>query len=268
MDLTYGIVGHTEKGPIRDVNEDHILIARFVKNCGRIWLTLNTEDDFLSGYGILLAVADGVGGEAGGEVASRLALTTIERHFYGVEKTGRDLDGFGEVIQSAAMCANDAILSLATSRPELAGMGSTLTGICLTSQGYLVFNAGDSRVYRYRNGVMPLTSDDSVTGLMVNTGQMTHDEAKTSPLRHTLTNCLGQASFRLRIAQGREMREGDLFLICSDGVHDFVTENELDEVIAEGRSLDTIMTGIVEKAIKHGGQDNISAILVSSAPQK
>jgi protein phosphatase len=109
---------------------------------------------------------------------------------------------------------------------------------------------------------MPLTSDDSVTGLMVSTGQMTHDEAEASTLRHTLTNCLGQTSFRLNIVRGRELRENDIFLLCSDGVHDLVSENELDEIIAGNRCLDAAMTGIVERAVSHGGHDNISAILV------
>ncbi|GKT09134.1 PP2C family serine/threonine-protein phosphatase [Desulforhabdus sp. TSK] len=268
MSSTYRIVGHTEKGPVRAANEDHILVARFVKNRGRIWMTIDQEDDFLGGYGILLAVADGVGGEAGGAVASRLALTTIERHFYGVEKTGRDLGDFGETIKSAAGRANETLLALAAGRPELSGMGCTLTGICLTPHGYLVFNAGDSRVYRYRNGAMALTSDDSLTGVIIRAGHMSFDEAQTSPLRHTITNCLGQASFNLNVMHGRELRDGDIFLVCSDGVHDLVTEDDLDEIMASNGSLDAVMNEIVDRAVNRGGHDNISAILVGFGPRE
>ena len=261
----FSIIGHTEKGPVRMANEDHILVARFIKNHGRIWMSIDGEDDFLARYGILLAVADGVGGEAGGAVASQLALTTVERHFYGVEKAGRQLDGFAEVLKDAAVRANETILSVAAGNLELAGMGCTLTGICLTPEGHLIFNAGDSRVYRYRNGLLPLTTDDSVTSLMVQTGRMTYEEAESSALRHTITNSMGSPSFRLSISRGRELRDGDIFLICSDGLHDLVPEVRMDAIISQNRNLDRVMTDLISEAVNNGGHDNISAIFVQFA---
>lgn len=262
---TFQVYGCTDRGAVREKNEDHLLIGRFVKNRGGMGLYISHDDDSLLNYGMLFAVADGIGGENAGEVASRLALNAFERQFYGAERTAQDIEIFMNAVTAAAKRANDTILQAATARPELAGMGCTLAGVCLIPSGYLVFSAGDSRVYRLRNSMLkPLTEDDTLTNIAVRAGQMSLEEAAESESRHTITNSLGGPSFNLKISQGPELRDNDIILICSDGLHDLVSKERLSELLAANESLDIIAQKLTDEAMSNGGHDNISVIVIRS----
>lgn len=144
-------------------------------------------------------------------------------------------------------------------------MGSTISGVCLTTHGYLVFNAGDSRVYRFRNSILkPLTRDDSLTTLAIEAGQMTFDEAEVSNARHTLTNCLGSHSFQLTVNAGPELRDNDVLLICSDGLYDLVPHERLEELLAGSQEMGNLIADLRNEAMAEGGHDNISIILIHS----
>lgn len=261
----FQIYGYTDTGAVRKINEDHILIGRFIKNHGGLGLYLNHNDDFLINYGMLFAVADGIGGENAGEIASKLALNAFERQFYGIEKGGQVDDIFINTISASAKRANETILQVASTKPELSGMGCTISGICITPTGYLIFNAGDSRVYRYRSGtLMSLTDDDTVTNLAVQLGQMSYQEAEVSKARHTITNSLGSQSFQLRIEKGRELRDNDIILICSDGLHDMIDHEQLEKLIDGNATVENIAKCLVHQAIQNGGHDNISVIVIRS----
>lgn len=260
---SFHVYGYTETGPVRKANEDHILIGRFIKNRGGLGICFDHDDDFLTTYGIVFAVADGIGGERGGAIASNLALTALERQFYGVEKGDRGINPFLEALQAAAERANTTILKVANSKPELSRMGCTLSGICLTPENYLVFNAGDSRVYRCRDGVLKLlTDDDTITNLAVRAGHLSQQEAEKSEARHTLTNCLGSTSFHLKVETGPELRDNDLILICSDGLHDLVNDDDLEKLLATSRPVEELIRSLVYQATQNGGHDNISVIAI------
>ncbi len=173
------IHGCTDKGPVRKSNEDHILVARIVKNRGQLSLTLTQDDDWLARYGLLCAVADGVGGESGGAIASLLTLNALETHFYSSERAGDLESACRDALEAATTRANETLLTQQSERPELARMGCTLAGVCLTPSGYLVFSAGDSRVYRVRDGVVrALTVDDTLTNAQKNAGIIDDEEEK------------------------------------------------------------------------------------------
>lgn len=260
---SFRVYGHTETGPIRQANEDHILIGRFIKNRGGLGISFDHDDDFLPTYGMVFAVADGIGGETGGAIASKLALTALERQFYSVEKSAQGINPFLEALQAAAGRANETILKVASSKPELSRMGCTLSGICLTPEGYLVFNAGDSRVYRCRDGVLKLlTDDDTITNLAVRAGHLSWQEAEKSEARHTLTNCLGSTSFHLKIETGPELRDNDLILICSDGLHNLVNNDDLEKLLITSGPVEEPVRSLVYRAIQNGGHDNISVIAI------
>jgi protein phosphatase len=260
----FRIVGRTETGPVRKANEDHILVGRFVKNRGQMAISLDADDEFILAHGLLLAVADGVGGQAGGAQASRLALSVLNREFYvPVNDTTSSHEAL-ERIQIAASVANQAILIRSAEEPMLRSMAATLTGICLTQEGYLVFNAGDSRVYRLRGGYLKqLTEDDTVTAHAVRAGAMTRKEAHESPIRHTLTNALGSMDFTLEIKEGPELWPGDRILVCSDGLHDLISHEELEEILA-GMDLDKTLDLLFQAAVDGGGHDNISAVILAA----
>ena len=259
----YDIHGLTTKGPVRQANEDHILVGRFMKNDGGVSVRIEADDEYLAVQGLVCAVADGVGGEAGGATASKLAIQSVDAQFYGVEKTGGLLGKCREALTAAGQRANQTLLSVQASRPELGRMGCTLSGVCLTSEGFLVFNAGDSRVYRLRDAILrQLTSDDSVAAIAVSSGAMSAAEAEVSQARHTIVNLVGRQSFQLHVTDGPEFRDGDALLVCTDGVHDLVPLEELESLLAQAPEARLMAERLAERAVTRGGRDNISLIVV------
>jgi protein phosphatase len=253
------IYGRTDRGLVRGHNEDHILVGRWIKNRGSILIEMEADDDYLADRGLLLAVADGVGGAAGGEHASWLGLAVFDQEFYSGEAVG-DLN---ERVRRAAALANEAVLDEALDRPELANMAATLSGICATPGRYLIYNAGDSRVYRFRNGCLKqLSRDDTLVAHAVRTGAMSAEEATQSNFRHTITNCLGDRNMSLALEEGPEPRSGDLVLICSDGLHDLVPHERLEEILSENGALEIAADKLFAEAMDNGGHDNISVVLM------
>ncbi len=114
----FEIFGCSHHGCIREHNEDHILLGRFIKKQGKMSLKLASDDDFLLRFGLLLGVSDGIGGENAGEVASRMALSTLDRHFYAMEKQDLDQSVYSSLIQAGVQRANEIILRVATSNAE------------------------------------------------------------------------------------------------------------------------------------------------------
>jgi len=263
MNRAFYIYGCTHKGMVREINEDHILLGRFIKNSGGMGMVFALDDDFLQDQGVLFAVADGIGGENSGEIASKMALKAFEYQFYSKEKKDLEESVYIDMIASAGKRANDTILQISTGNPGIAGMGCTISGICLMPSGYLIYNAGDSRVYRYRNGILKtVTSDDTVTSLAVQSGHMNFRQAEESQHRHTLTNSLGTLSFNLNVKKGPELREGDMILICSDGLHGLVDHDQLESMLNPNESAETNVLKLLQEALHKGGTDNISVIVL------
>ncbi|RJX18590.1 MAG: serine/threonine-protein phosphatase [Desulforudis sp.] len=259
----FSAYGFADIGSVRTVNEDHILLGRFIKNRGGMGLSFSEDDDFARGYGLIFAVADGIGGERAGEVASRIALEVMEQHYYGFTRDQNNPDAFTQAVLISSTKANERILELSACRPEYRGMGCTLSGICLMPSGILTFNAGDSRVYRFRAGSMrQLTEDDSLVGLAVRMGHLTIEEAAVSPQRHTIINNLGSSGFRITIQPLLEWQDNDHILICSDGLHDMVSVDMIKKTLGVEGSPEQAVRSLVQQAKDNGGYDNISAIIV------
>lgn len=260
----YDIFGCTETGFVRTNNEDHILMGRFLKNRGGLNLTLDFDDDFLTTSGLLLAVADGVGGINGGVTASRLGLTALDRRFYSVAKEAA-LETFRRPLETAIWHANRTVLQATERNPTLANMGCTLAGVCLTLTGLWVFSIGDSRVYHYRGRTLNcLTVDDTLAQWSLQVGLADSSSAHGFDRGGTLLNWLGSESCRWRIEKAPPLRGGDKLLICSDGLHGLVAENELAHLLGSNR-ISSRERGhrLLQRALECGGWDNISLILVS-----
>lgn len=255
--------GLTETGPVRPANEDHILMGRFVKNRGGFGLCFSSDDDFLAAYGIVFAVADGVGGERGGATASRVALSALDAQFYSAEKGENPVEACRASIEAGAARANETVLRMAGRQPELAGMACTLAGICLTGMGGLVFHAGDSRVYRFRNSALKqLTQDDSLAMATAESGRMTIPEAEASPAAGTITNCVGSRSFKLTVHDLAALRHGDRLLICSDGLHGELLHDQIEAALGEASSSEAAANTLLDAAVQAGGRDNVSIICI------
>lgn len=262
--LQLRVCGRTETGLVHEANEDHILLGRLIENRGRVELALSADNDFLVRRGLLLAVADGIGGLAGGAGASRAALEVLDERFYQRRAGESGPQGIEAAVRRAAAAANDELLRRVAGEPGSEGGGCTLCGVCLTGDGFFVFNAGDSRAYRFRGAYLKaLTRDDSPVGMAVEAGMMSRSEAARSAAGHGLTNYLGAAGFRLAMEAGPPLKSGDLLLLCSDGLHGAVELESMEEVLRTGLPVEAAVDALLEKAIDGGARDDVSVILVS-----
>lgn len=252
--------GATHKGAVRARNEDHVLLGETTLEAGSSLLEVENDDRRLES-GLLLAVADGIGGEAGGSIASRETLQLFRNQFLDAARRGLGVHG---AIEEAGERANRALMDTARRDPDLSGMGCTLCGLYLNPPEVQVFNCGDSRAYRLRNSFLKrLTDDHTVASAAMRQGRLSAAEADASPTSHHLTNHLGLASYRMAVEKGPNFRPGDVLLLCTDGLYDLVDEETIIHLIADSdASLEEIGEALVNRAIANGGYDNISVILV------
>jgi len=226
----------TDCGPVRETNEDAI----------GSWPC----DD-----GIVFAVADGLGGREGGEIASRLALEILESGLNG----SPDKWPVAKKLRRAIQDANLRIYNMGMTVPELRGMGTTLTATAVVGASLVAAHVGDCRLLRFRDGrLTQLTKDHSWVWDQVQYGLLSPDQARKHPKRHLLTRSLGRELIISIDVISTEVREGDVLLQCSDGVHASLAEDELTEVLRE-HAPDLACQQLIERAIGAGGGDNLSA---------
>lgn len=226
----------TDVGRVRTVNEDLAL-------------------DRLS----LFAVADGMGGHAGGEVASQVAIEVLERHF--------TVDPTPTGLIDAVREANHAVWERSRSDPQVRGMGTTMTAAALVGGEHgdrlVLANVGDSRAYRFREEeLVQLTSDHSVAEELVARGELSEEEAAVHPHRHILTRALGVGPDVEVDAWELEPRQGDRYLLCSDGLTNEVSEDRIATVLERRDDPGDIAATLVRLANEHGGNDNVTVVVV------
>jgi protein phosphatase len=226
--------------------------------------TWRAEDEAAQGrFGTLLVIADGMGGSSAGEVASRLAVETVLRSYRASE--GREpLDS----LQAALAEANRVVHENSRTHPELRGMGTTCTALVVLGGRTLVAHVGDSRAYALRNGtIRQITRDHSLVAQLVENRQITPEQARIDPRRNLVTRSVGVAP-EVEIdalALDEPLREGDTVLLCTDGLHGLVHDDEL-AVAASGPDLDRACEELVQLARERGGPDNITLILARIQP--
>jgi protein phosphatase len=225
----------------------------------------NNEDAFgLSADDGVYLVCDGLGGAAAGEIASALAVDEVLRRF----SSRAGFAPLEDLVNEAVCAANLAILSRAQRTPRLKGMGTTLVGLAVESRRVLVFNVGDSRCYRLRNhspgqsGLRQISLDHSLVSEMVQKGEMTRAEAMHSNYRNVITRALGSDDSVTPDRFELEAEPGDLFLLCSDGLTSEVDDSKIETILAADLPLDILCARLVEAAIKVGGRDNITCLLL------
>jgi protein phosphatase len=220
------------------------------------------NEDAVFGSPRLLAVADGVGGEVAGEVASRVAIDRL------VSLVTRPLDrALEQELADAVADANSALGSVIARRPQLAGMSTTLTALALSDDGhYLVANVGDSRSYLFRDGgLRRLTRDQSLVQALIDRGALTETEARSHPQRSVVLEALDGADRPPPAIETVEARDGDRLLLCSDGVSDYVDDDDLAAALA-GAERDAVAAELARLALARGSRDNVSAVVADVAP--
>ncbi|HNY85743.1 MAG TPA: serine/threonine-protein phosphatase [Candidatus Hydrogenedentes bacterium] len=262
MMKTVRVCGVTDPGAVRTENQDMLLLGRVVKNTGYMEMAFGEDDDFMVRYGFLAAVADGLGGHASGQLAARIALRGVDQQFYGAEKNGQWPPTLAALRQGGDR-GNFMVRQVSEAKPEHAGMGCVIAGVCLLGAEYVVYHAGDSRVCRFRRGALrQLTEDDTVVGMAVREGQLTPAQASSSKMRHLVTNGIGTASFTLHISEPQTARSGDILLVSSDGLHDVVSMEDTERVLADKAPLLERANRLKNLALDGGGPDNISIVLI------
>lgn len=211
------------------------------------------EDAVVTGD-VLVAVADGMGGAPGGDVASVVALALVQAAF-----TGRSVDE----LEAAVRAANRAIWDRAATTHDLEGMGTTICVAGLLEAGTLaVVNVGDSRAYVLRDGRLSrLTQDHSVTAEMVRRGELTEQDALHHPHRSVLTRVLGGGPDVAVDAGTHATVEGDRLLACTDGLFNEVADDEIASLMAETVEVEATADALVELALARGGHDNVSVVV-------
>ncbi|HTM04835.1 MAG TPA: protein phosphatase 2C domain-containing protein [Vicinamibacterales bacterium] len=205
----------------------------------------------------LFVVADGMGGHAAGEVASRLAVTTIG------ELMTRP-DAHADRLCDAVRRANDRILASASDSADYSGMGTTVTAAVIRDGHVAFVSVGDSRLYLWRHGdLTQLTRDDSWLAHARATGtEITDDEATRHPMRHVLTEVVGVRPHLSAELQVESLEAGDLLLLCSDGLHGVVTTDVIGATLQQAADAASAAERLVQEALERGTTDNVTAIVV------
>jgi protein phosphatase len=207
----------------------------------------------------LCAVADGIGGYRAGEVASRLALEALAE---GVEKALGGGDPLDTILAQSMAAANSRIIRQSLSDPNCAGMGTTVTA-ALMSEGVLhLGHVGDSRAYLLRSGrLTQVTRDHSLVAELVRNGDLSEDEAQFHPQRNVLTQAFG-SDLRVKAdVTSMPLEDGDLLLLCTDGLSGAVPASEIERVMSQSESLDQACEKLVAMANELGGHDNVTVLL-------
>ncbi len=252
----------TDIGAVRARNEDAVLVGR----AGAVML--DTAAAEFRDYGMLVAVADGMGGYAGGDIASATALATLHALYYGETRTGASAEELAAQLAGFLVRVQAAVAARLAREPELAEAGTTIAGIALLSPDVLVvFHAGDSRVLRASGGFLrALTVDHTPVGDDLATGRITESEAAATGLANRLTRALGlTGDNRVEIDTQWHWGVGDTFLIGSDGWHGVghgLTRAALREVVNAGGDAAHLARILVARAIAADGSDNATVAVV------
>jgi PPM family protein phosphatase len=203
----------------------------------------------------LFAVADGMGGARAGEVASAEVVKILDA---GMPDGVPPESGLAELTREA----NHRIHQMATSDPDRAGMGTTLTAAYVGNDEVAFAHVGDSRAYRFRDGKLEqLTNDHSLVGELVRRGKLTEEQAEEHPQRSVITRALGPEAAVEVDSFSKDARPGDVFLLCSDGLTSMVPVKTIEDIVREADSLDAAARRLVDTANENGGRDNITVVL-------
>lgn len=246
--MEFKIFSISDIGNIREGNEDSYLE-----------LAIKDKDE----SGMLIVVADGMGGHKAGEVASQLVTTTIEEYV----KNGES-NSYTETLRESINKANSNVLKMAEGNPECHGMGSTCTALLIISGKAYLAHVGDSRAYLIRNDkALQLTSDHTVAEQMRISGNMSREHARRSPQRNILTNAVGiREDIEIDVLEPFEVLQRDLFLLCSDGLSEYVEDQELAN-ITEQHEPEEACKLLVDIAKNRGGGDNITVQILKVLKQ-
>lgn len=224
----------------------------------------NNEDSYAYDVDLcIFAVSDGMGGSAGGEIASALTVEQLIRSFRSLRSTQAMDEGYlAESLHRAVASANDAVYSRARSEPALSGMGATLVTLAFQEGSAVIANVGDSRAYLLRNGtVTQITHDHSLVAEQVRAGILTAEQAAVSPLQSTITRAIGiepEVQVDLFAAQ---LEMGDRILLTTDGLFRYLSDEEISQLAGGAMEPREVCDALIELTRARGAADNVTCLL-------
>ena len=226
----------TDIGKVRSVNEDSFYLPK-------------SGEEFI-------AVADGMGGHLAGEVASKLAIAVLKKILRKAKKPSMD------AFQGAFEEANRAIYEHSRADRKTRGMGTTLTAVWFDEKTAHLSHVGDSRAYLMRNGALiQLSTDHTLVNELVARGEITATEARIHPQRNLITRALGTAKRVVVDSLCLDRQPGDVWLLCSDGLSNYLLSADLIEVLQSEKPGQEMLREMIDLALERGGADNITAVL-------
>ena len=236
--------GKSDVGMVREMNQDYYYIS-------------DDQNEVK-----LYILADGMGGYKGGEVASKLAVTSAKNYIENnISETPKDKESLIQLVASSVEYANMVVYEKAKENPEFEGMGTTLE-ICLiyNNRAYIA-HIGDSRIYRIRKEFMrKITKDHSYVQKLVEDGTITKEEAAIHPKKNMLMKALGCNAFVEPDVTIKGFLKGDTIIICSDGLTNMVTQDEIYNIATS--KFEYAPSELIERANKNGGYDNITVVII------
>ena len=240
MRLQFNAIAQSDLGLVRDGNEDSALVS-----------------------GNLIAVADGMGGHAGGEVASAIAINTLQQLLPVISDKTIDQDSRADLFLNISYEVDAEILRVSKEKPELSGMGTTLTALAISENQVELLHIGDSRCYRWRdNKLEKLSYDHTVMQELLDQGRLTPEEVFDHPQRSLLTQALMGDSGIDPVLMSYEIKAGDKFLLCSDGLTNVLSELELAKII-KATAEDKLLDELIKETKAKGAPDNITIVWAS-----
>jgi len=256
MDITINaqVCAETDIGLRREQNEDCYLI-----------INRKTENVDIQNYGMMFAVADGMGGHAGGEIASKMACRGMADYYS--EKTNRpegtdDFKARLGHLRSNIDKVHNKIIDYGRINKEFEDMGTTLSVLVLTKNKALIAHVGDSRIYRLRQGFLEqLTEDHSMAQLFIQMGYLTPEKVANHPIRHVMSQAVGHGIDDI-FSRIENVEPNDIFVLCSDGLFGMVSDDEIRDILLHNPALKDQCRRLVARALEKGGRDNVTVMVI------
>lgn len=268
LDVDLGAISH--QGHVRENNEDSYLVMRFGRSLENLLTNIDPDlldrSYFMNGYGML--VADGMGGMAGGEIASRLALTKLIELIVETSdwtlalKRQRDVTNVLERMTERFLEIDDILRKEADSDQTLRGMGTTLTVAGAMGNDLIIGHVGDSRAYLLRgDSFEQLTTDHTLAQALIDAGVASRDDPASRSMRHVLTAAVGSLGEQVDPqVQRLKLSTGDRLLLCTDGLTEAVEDEIIAQVMRESTSSQNACEALLDLALASGGSDNITVV--------
>lgn len=257
VSLRARVVPLTDIGQKRKNNEDNYLVLPLD---GEVLEQTAEELSFsLSVPGLLLAIADGMGGHQCGEVASRLCVENLGEELFKrlPESSAPDTDA-SSLLQEAVEATHQIVYQESQTHPALEGMGSTLTAALIRGQRLTLAQVGDSRAYLIREGRLNLLTEDQTVGNLLRAQEISPE---TAPINDVLTQAMGAQAGLQVVTSVAEVAPGDALLLCSDGLYKVVSPDEILDIFRSPASTRAKAESLIQRANENGGPDNITVVL-------